>query len=285
MYISLLPKAFTFMVRIVTPHANRVGYGKPLRALVLLLSWLMHQSTCQAAEVPVVAAASDLQYALVELSEAFTRATGRSVKLAQGSSGNLARQIIQGAPFELFFSADEGFVQMLVERSLTLDGGAPYAIGRLALYVPPGSPVKADAAMSDLAVAVADGRLRKLAIANPEHAPYGRAARAALMRKGIWEPLQGRLVLGENVSQAAQFAVSGSVEAALVAYSLTLSDALARRGSFALVPQAWHPPLRQKMVLLRGAGETARLFYGYAGSPQARAVLERYGFSLPSSGN
>ena len=259
----------------------RRGLAGRFAAAIVAALLLLRPQDFRAAEVPVIAAASDLQYALIEVSETFTRATGRSVKLAQGSSGNLARQIVQGAPFELFFSADERFVQMLVERSLTLNDGALYAIGRIALFVPPGSPVKADAAMSDLAAAVADGRLRKLAIANPEHAPYGRAARAVLMSKGIWERLQGRLVLGENVSQAAQFAVSGSVEAALIAYSLTLSDPLARRGSFALVPQAWHPPLRQKMVLLRGAGETARLFYGYVRSPPARAVLERYGFSLP----
>lgn len=242
-------------------------------------------AAARAAEVPVVAAASDLQYVLTEISQAFTRATGRSVKLATGSSGNFTRQIIQGAPFELFFSADEEYVFYLAERTLTLDRGALYALGRLALFVPNGSPVKADSEMNDFAAAVADGRLRRLAIANPEHAPYGRAARAALMRKGLWEKLQSRLVLGENVSQAGQFAVAGSVEAGLIAYSLALSEPMKRAGSVALVPREWHAPLRQRMVLLRGAGETARQFYLFVRSSSARELFERYGFAMPPTGS
>lgn len=256
-----------------------------LPALLCALLSPLGQAAARAAEVPVVAAASDLQYVLTEISQAFTRASGRSVKLATGSSGNFMRQIIQGAPFELFFSADEDYVFELAGRSLTLDRGELYAFGRLALFVPKGSPVKADAEMNDLAAALADGRLRRLAIANPEHAPYGRAARAALMRKGLWEKLRSRLVLGENVSQAGQFAVAGSVEAGLIAYSLALSDPMKRAGSFALVPQEWHAPLRQRMVLLRGAGETARQFYLFVRSPSARALFERHGFVTPVSGN
>lgn len=264
-------------------------WSRSLKSAAMLaaatLGWLLQPAAAYAAEVPVVAAASDLQYALTEISEAFTRATGRSVKLATGSSGNFTRQIIQGAPFELFFSADEDYVRELANRSLTVDRGALYAIGRLALFVPRNSPVRADPELSDLAAAVADGRLRKLAIANPEHAPYGRAAREVLTKKGLWERLQSRLVLGENVSHAAQFAVSGSVEAGLIAYSLASSDRIARQGSFSLVPQVWHTPLRQRMVLLRGSGETARQFYAFSQSPPARAVFERYGFSLPPAGN
>ena len=259
-----------------------------LRILPALLGVLfppLCPAAARAAEVPVVAAASDLQYVLTEISQAFARTTGRSVKLVMGSSGNFTRQIIQGAPFELFFSADENYVQELAARSLTADRGELYAIGRVAIFVPKGSPVVADPEMNDLAAAVADGRLRKLAIANPEHAPYGRAARAALMRKGLWEKLQSRLVLGENVSQAGQFAVAGSVEAGLIAYSLAMSDRMKRAGSFALVPQEWHAPLRQRMVLLRGAGETARQFYLFAQSPPARALFERHGFVTPPSSN
>ncbi len=235
--------------------------------------------------MPVVAAASDLQYALTEVAAGFTRASGRSVKLTFGSSGNFVRQIVQGAPFELFFSADEAYVRELVERGLTLDRGALYAVGRLALFVPKGSLVKADAGLDDVAAALADGRLKKLAIANPEHAPYGRAAREVLMKKGLWQKAQGHLVMGENISQAAQFAASGSVEAGLVAYSLVLSARMAQAGSYVLLPADLHNPLRQRMVLLNGAGDTARLFYAYAQSPPARAVFEKYGFALPAAGN
>lgn len=259
--------------------------GSPALTRILgrlgLLLWLGVGVSAGAAEVPALAAASDLQYALTEVSAAFNRSTGRSVKLAFGSSGNFTRQIMQGAPFELFFSADEAYVQTLYERGFALDAGTLYAVGRLALFVPTGSSVKADAQMSDLAVALADGRLRKLAIANPEHAPYGRAAREALRAKGLWAKAQEHLVLGENVSQAAQFAASGSAQAALIASSLALSEPMARAGAHALVPQDWHAPLRQRMVLMRTAGAAAQQFYLFAQSPAARAVFERYGFTLP----
>jgi molybdate transport system substrate-binding protein len=212
----------------------------------------------------------------------FNRSGGGSVKLAMGSSGNFVRQIVQGAPFELFFSADEAYVHDLAERGLTLDRGTLYAVGRLTVFVANGSAVKADAEMNDLAAALADGRLRKLAIANPEHAPYGRAARTALMRKGLWQKVQPRLVSGENISQAAQFAVSGSVEAGLIAYSLAVAPPMSKAGHYALVPADWHDPLRQRMVLLKGAGNTARQFYAFVQTPAARAIFQKYGFALPA---
>ena len=237
-----------------------------------------------AATVPVVAAASDLQYALAEVAAGFERSSGRSVKLTFGSSGNFTRQIIQRAPFELFFSADEAYVRDLDARGLTLDAGTLYALGRLALFVPKGSPVKADPGLSDLAAALADGRLKRLAIANPEHAPYGRAAREVLMKKGLWQRAQPHLALGENIAQAAQFAASGAAQAGLIAYSLALSTRMAQAGSSVLLPSDLHRPLRQRMVLLKGAGETARMFYAYVQSPPARSVFEQYGFALLAAG-
>jgi molybdate transport system substrate-binding protein len=238
----------------------------------------------RAAAIPVVAAASDLQYALSEVAAAFERASGRSVKLTFGSSGNFVRQIAQGAPFELFFSADEAYVVQLKQRGLALDEGALYAVGRLALFVPNGSPVRADAELRDVAAALGDGRLKKIAIANPEHAPYGRAARAVLMHRELWHKAQGHLIMGENISQAAQFAASGSAEAGLLAYSLVISPRMVQAGTYALLPAAWHDPLRQRMVLLNGAGDTAREFYAFAQSPPARTLFEKYGFTLPPAG-
>lgn len=264
------------------PVAVRLSLSGLIALLGGLLLLAPRPGPVRAAEVPVVAAAADLQFALAEVAEAFSRATSLRVRLALGSSGNFTRQIIQGAPIEVFFSADEGYVRELAERSLTADNGRIYAIGRLVLYAPTGSPVQADPDMDDLAAAVADGRLRKLAIANPDHAPYGRAARAALTRKGLWEKLQGRLVFGENISQAAQFALSGTVEAGVIAQSLAISDRMARAGTFAVLHPSLYPPLRQKMVLLRGAGQTARRFYEYVQSEPARAAFERYGFALPT---
>lgn len=235
----------------------------------------------RAQDAPTVAAASDLQFALTEIATAFHGQTGKEVKLAFGSSGNFARQIQQGAPFEIFFSADEKFVMDLSAAGLAVDDGALYAIGRIAIVVPNGSSLKADGTLADLALALKDGRLTKFAIANPEHAPYGRRAEEALRHAGLWDEIQDRLVLGENVSQAAQFATSGGAEGGIVAYSLALSPQVSKLATYALIPDDWYEPLRQRMVLLKGAGETASDFYEFVQSPPTRDILKRYGFVLP----
>ena len=234
-----------------------------------------------AQQAPVVAAAADLQFALEEIARSFRRETGQDLRLSFGSSGNFATQIENGAPFQLFLSADEDYVSRLKARGLTLDDGLLYAIGRIVLFIPTGSTLKVDADLHDLRAALADGRLKKFAIANPEHAPYGRAARAALQHEGLWEAIQPFLVLGENAAQAAQFATSGSAQGGIIPLSLAQAPALTRLGRFTLLPADWHPPLRQRMVLLRGATEPAKAFYAYLQTPAARAVFSRYGFIPP----
>ena len=236
-----------------------------------------------AEDAPAIAAA-DLSYALNEVAADFKADTGREVKLTFGSSGNFATQIQQGAPFELFLSADEQYVQKLTAQGLTLGDGTLYAIGRIGLFAPKGSPLKVDGELNDLAAALKDGRLDKFAIANPEHAPYGRAAQSALEHAGLWEQIKPKLVLGENVSQATQFASSGSAQGGIIPLSLAKAPAIAALGRFALIPEDWHAPLRQRMVLLKGAGETARAFYDYVQKPRARAIFRRYGFLLPGEG-
>ena len=234
-------------------------------------------------EAPVVAAAADLQFAVEEIAAAFAAETGMRVRLSLGSTGNFARQIREGAPFEIFMAADEQFVAELHAEGLTRDAGDLYAIGRLALIAPHGSTLTPDPQLDTLAGMLAAGQITRFAIANPEHAPYGMRAREALITRGIWEDLQPVLVLGENVSQAAAFALSGNAEGGIVAYSLARAPQLAARGSFALVPEAWHQPLRQRMALLNGAGPVAEAFYAYMMKPAARAVMERYGFVLPEA--
>ncbi len=233
------------------------------------------------ADAPIVAAASSLNPALNEVRQIFETETGQSIRLSFGSSGNIARQIIRGAPFELFLSADERYVRTLVERSLTMDRGALYAVGRLVLFVPNGSPIRADSELQEFARAVVDGSLNRLAIANPEHAPYGRAARQLLEARGMWDRLGQKLVMGENISQTAQFAATGSVDAAILSYSMALSPAMSRRGRFVVLPEKWHDPIRHRMVLLDGAGQTAVAFYAFLRAPTAREVLKRHGFSTP----
>jgi molybdate transport system substrate-binding protein len=256
--------------------------GFPSVRCFLLMLFLAVSWPLRAEEPPAIAAAADLKFALTEVAERFGAETGRQVKLSFGSSGNFARQIEQGAPFQLFLSADESYVVRLAAQGLTEDDGTLYAIGRIVVFAPTGSQVRADAELRDVKTALADGRLRRLAIANPDHAPYGRAAREALEHAGIWALAAPALVLGENASQAAQFATSGSAQAGIIPYSLALAPAVASRGAYALLPEDWHRPLRQRMALLNGAGETARRFHDYLREPGARKVLERYGFVLPA---
>jgi molybdate transport system substrate-binding protein len=237
-----------------------------------------------AQRAPIVAAASDLNFALTEIANQYARERGERVDLVFGSSGTLARQVADGAPFELFLSADEAFVQQLADAGLTRDTGVLYAVGRLVLFAPAGSPLRPEEGLDGLARLLAAGRVTRFAIANPEHAPYGRAAEAALRTRGLWTDLQPRLVLGENVSQAAQFATTGNAVGGLIAYSLALAPGVRRRGTFTLIPETDHAPLRQRMVLLKRAGAAIERFYRYLQEPAARALLERYGFTLPVVG-
>jgi molybdate transport system substrate-binding protein len=254
-----------------------------VRALVLLPALLLSLGATGAvqAQAPLVAAAADLKFALEEIRGLFVKDTGDAVTLVYGSSGNFARQIRQGAPFQLFLSADEQFVLDLQRDGIARDAGALYAVGRIGIVVPHGSALKADGSLDDLKTALSDGRLKRFAIANPEHAPYGRRAEEALRHRGLWQPLQGRLVFGENVAQAAQFATSGSAQGGIIAYSLALAPEVAKLGEFALIPADWHEPLRQRMALMRSAGPVAERFYRYLQKPGARAVFRRYGFLLP----
>jgi molybdate transport system substrate-binding protein len=233
-----------------------------------------------------VAAASDLKFALEELAALFVRDGGRPLRLVFGSSGIFYAQIQQGAPFGLFMSADEDYVFRLADAGKTEDRGRLYALGRIGILVSKGSPLKADGQLQDLAAALRDGRLKKFAIANPEHAPYGARAREALQHAGLWTAIQPHLVLGENISQAAQFAASGATQGGIVALSLAKAPAVTAvtgPDSFGLIAQAWHRPLRQRMVLIKQPQPqpALRAFYDYVSGPAAQEVMTRYGFAAP----
>ncbi|CAN7774514.1 molybdate ABC transporter substrate-binding protein [Cupriavidus necator] len=238
-------------------------------------------STSHAQTPPNVAAASDLKFAIEEVAARFERDTGQKLRLVFGSSGNLYSQILQDAPFHLYMSADENFVFKLSDAGKTVDRGRLYAVGRIGVIVPHGSPLKADGELKDLAAALKDGRLQKFAIANPEHAPYGARAKEALQHAGLWDAIQPKLVLGENISQTAQFATSGSTQGGVIALSLAKAPSVAKLGEFALIPQAWHQPLKQRMVLVKGASPAARAFYEYIATPAAQEIMVRYGFAMP----
>jgi molybdate transport system substrate-binding protein len=236
-----------------------------------------------AQRAPSVAAASDLRFALEAIAANFTKQSRERVELVFGSSGTLTRQLLDGAPFELFLSADEALVDKLVQAGLTRDRGALYAIGRLVIFAPHGSPLAVDEDLNGLRTLLAKGPVGRFAIANPEHAPYGFAAEAALRKQGLWDGLKPALVLGENIGQAAQFATTGNAVGGILAYSLVVSGPLREQGRYALVTESLHPPLRQRMVLLKQASTTVDRFYQYLQQPAARNVLRQYGFVVPSN--
>lgn len=254
-------------------HARRL-----VPALVLVLSCGVFAH----AQPPVtIAAAASLNGVLPELMAAFERKHGAHLDVVFGASGVLTRQITDGAPFDLFLAADEGFPNRLTAAGLTRDAGVVYATGRLAVFAPAGSPLRPDAQLAGLEALVRRGFDGRFAIANPDVAPYGRAAEAVLRRHGLWERLRPNLVLGDSITQAAQFATTGNAAGGLLAYSLIASGGLAGRGTWALISESDYPPLRQRMVLLKRAGAVARDFYAFLQTPEAAAIFDRHGFLVP----
>ncbi|MCO7245457.1 molybdate ABC transporter substrate-binding protein [Halomonas sp. Mc5H-6] len=250
----------------------------------LWMAWLLAVAMPASAGTATVAAASDLQFALTEAAERFEHETGHTLRLNFGSSGNFRRQIAQGAPFELFLSADERYVEALHDEGYTRDEGVIYAVGRLVWLQRAG---QGEAPGEDMPLAgvekalarYANGERPRIALANPEHAPYGVAAKQALTHAGLWSQTEPLRVLGENVSQATQFALSDDAQGGLVAYSLALAPPLAERSEYMLIPEGWHEPLRQRMVLTRQAGEAAQAFYAWLQQAEGRAIFQHYGFS------
>ncbi|HEY1262165.1 MAG TPA: molybdate ABC transporter substrate-binding protein [Terriglobales bacterium] len=226
-----------------------------------------------------VAAASDLQFALQEIAARFQKETGHAVKLTFGSSGNFFAQIQNGAPFDLFFSADIDYPRRLAAAGLAEpDTLYEYATGKLVLWVPKDSKLDLSRGLEVLL----DPAVGKIAIANPEHAPYGRAAVAALKSEGLYDKVAGKFVLGENISQTASFVVSGAADAGIVALSLALAPSLKDRGRYAPLPAADYPAIAQAAVVMKSSAkkDLARQFMAYLKTPDSQAVLQSYGFSL-----
>ncbi len=222
-----------------------------------------------------VSAAADTQPAFIELGNLFEKETGTRVTFNFGSTGQLAQQIAQGAPVDLIAAADRSFVNDLAARGHILpDTVQLYARGRITLWTREHSPLQLQS-LDDLL----RPDVRRIAIANPEHAPYGIAAREALQRAGVWESVQPKLIFGENVAQTKQYAETGNVDAAIIALSLSVGA----KGQWLLIPQELHDPLDQALGVVRGAEneQAARDFVRFVGSPAGRQVMSKYGFVLP----
>ncbi len=228
-----------------------------------------------------IAAASDLSFAFKELTVAFEKAQGIRVRLSLGSSGNFFSQIQQGAPFDLYFSADVRYPQKLIEAGqAAADSLYRYAVGRIVVWVPNASALAVDRLGLDVLL---DRSVKKIAIANPKHAPYGRAAVAALEQAKLYERVKDKLVFGENVSQAAQFVESGAAEAGVIALSLALAPPMHAAGTYWLVPDSAHLPLEQGAVIVSAARnrEGAQAFLRFLKTEEATRVMARYGFLVP----
>ncbi len=229
-----------------------------------------------------VAAAADLSSALQEVATDYEKRTGVVVKLSFGASGALTQQIQNGAPFDVFFSADMDYPRQLIAggqaESATL---YRYAVGKLVLWVPKDSPLDVEHKGVDVLL---ESSVKKISIANPQHAPYGRAAAAALKHYGLYEKLNDRLVLGENISQAAQFVESGNAQAGFVALAHAVAPAMQGKGKYWIVPVDAYPPLDQGVVVISRSPhkQDATAFLEYIKTADALAVLQQYGFSLPA---
>ncbi|MCU0266807.1 MAG: molybdate ABC transporter substrate-binding protein [Actinomycetia bacterium] len=257
-------------------------------AAVLTAVALLPLSACadpsdQPDRVVRVAAAADLKYALEEVLALVAEEHPEiRVDVTYGSSGTFVQQIANGAPFDLYLSADLAYPRQLADRGLATAAEVfPYAVGRLVVWTPEGSPVDPGPGLAVLT----DRRIRTVAIANPEHAPYGRAAVAALRSAGVYDQVAPKLVLGENVAQAAEFVSSGNAQAGVVALSLVRSDPLRGRGSWVEVPLESYPRLDQGGVVLAGAGDpaAARVVRDTLLGDAGRAILADYGFTLPGT--
>lgn len=231
--------------------------------------------------VPAIAAAANIKFALDEIAAQFTAETGQKLRISYGSSGNFVAQIQHGAPFEMLLSADERYITQLQKAGFTQGERVQYAVGRLALAAPNHSSLTLDPELEGVKTLLAEGKLSRFAIANPDHAPYGERARETLKKLGLWDGLQSQLILGENASQAAQFAVSGSTQGGIIPLSLAMAPQFKALGRYIPLPENLHGPLNQDMVLMLKAGATTQLFFTYLQSATARDVFAKYGFGLP----
>jgi molybdate transport system substrate-binding protein len=228
-----------------------------------------------------VAAASDLQFAMKELAGRYEERTGTKVEVTYGSSGNFRAQIENGAPFDLFFSADALYPNQLVSAGAA-DGEtlSIYAHGHLVLWAPAGANLHVAEKGFEV---LKDARIEKIAIANPEHAPYGRAAVAALQKAGLYDEVKSKLVYGENISQAAQFAQSGSAQIGLIARSLTFAESM-KGGEQWEIPAEFYPPLEQAAVVVHSSTNkaAAKAFLEFVKGEEGRKILLKYGLTPPA---
>jgi molybdate transport system substrate-binding protein len=248
---------------------------------LLVFAFLLTSIFCSAQEI-TVAAASDLQFAFQDVAARFQKETNHPVKLTFGSSGNFFSQIHNGAPFDVYFSADIDYPKRLEAAGLAEPGTLyEYATGKIVLWAPSGSKVDVSKGLQ----ALLDSNVSKIAIANPEHAPYGRAAVAAMKHENIYDKVSSKLVLGENISQTASLVASGGADLGIIALSLAVAPSAKSKGQYAEVPTDAYPAIEQAAVILKSSQnkDIARQFMAYIKTPAIQTILRGYGFSVSAA--
>ncbi len=252
-----------------------------IRRPLLLVCLALASCRLTFAQEITIAAAADLRFAMQDIGEQFQKATGKNVKLIYGSSGNFFQQLQNGAPFDMFFSANLDYAKKLEAAGLTVPRSYyQYAKGKIVIWVPKDSTLDLSSGLQSLL----NPKIKKIAVANPLHAPYGQAAVAAMQKEGIYDKVKDKLVLGENISQTASFVVSASADVGIVALSLALSPNMKDKGRYQEIPTNEYPPIEQACVILASSKnkETAQQFLSFVKTPAGGETLGRYGFEVPS---
>jgi molybdate transport system substrate-binding protein len=253
------------------------------RIVLVLLALGLVAQFCSAQEI-TVAAAADLQFAMQDIAGRFEKETGKTVKVIYGSSGNFFQQIQNGAPLDMFFSANLDYPKKLEEAKLTEPGTFyQYAKGKIVIWVLNDSKIDIGSGLQ----ALMQPGVKKIAVANPLHAPYGQGAVAAMQKEGVYDKVKEKFVLGENISQTASFVVSGSADVGIVALSLALSPSMKEKGKYVEVPSSDYPAIEQACVVLSSSKnkETAQQFLAYVKSAAVTTVLAEYGFDVSGRAN
>ncbi len=247
-------------------------------SLLIVIFWGL-SAQCQQL---TIAAAADLQPVMQDVSSAFEKDSGTAVKVSYGSSGNFTQQIKNGAPFDIFFSANLDYAKELELSGFSEPGTLyKYAVGKIVIWAPAESKLELNSGMRVLL----NPAITKIAIANPQHAPYGKAAVAALQNENLYDQVKAKLVLGENISQTMTFVMSGSADVGIVALSLALSPNIKDKGRYAQIPDSDYSPIEQACIVLRSSKnkDLAKRFVAFLNTPKIRESFRRYGFELPQA--
>ena len=264
---------------IINSRGNHKKEEMKRKQIVLAMLMLGLVAQFSLAQEITVAAAADLQSAMQDITARFQRETGKTVKVIYGSSGNFFQQIENGAPFDMFFSANLEYPKKLEAGALTEPGTFyQYAVGKIVIWVPNDSKLDVSSGLKSLL----NPSIQKIAIANPQHAPYGQAAVAAMQKENVYEKVKEKFVRGENISQTASFVISGSADVGIVALSLALSPNMKDKGRYAEIPTGEYPPIEQACVILNSSRnkETARQFLSFVKTAGVADILRIYGFEV-----